>query len=187
MTNQPSLQSKLLRAGTSGLPKLPSQLSVSQWPSDVALWEGIARDALPPPDAPPSQRWRRARIALLALGATLLLAGVITVIVLLKQGKLSGGRGGSGSANGTGDDDSPLAYLPRQRNSTVQPAFQAELHPYMLPAEVSASGMPPLAADVIVVGAGVAGLAAASVLSRNLSVLVLEARVSCSGSVLCSA
>lgn len=183
---QPSLQGKLLRAGTSGLPKLPSQLSGSQWTSEAALWEGAAQQALPPPNAPASSRWRRARIALLAVGAALLLAGVITLLVLLKQGKLSGGGDGSGSASGAADDYSPLPYLPRQRNATVQPAFQAELHPYLLPAEVTASGLPALAADVIVVGAGVAGLAAASVLSRNLSVLVLEARVSWGAGMLCS-
>ncbi|KAL4424379.1 hypothetical protein ABPG75_001680 [Micractinium tetrahymenae] len=171
---QPSLPAKLLRAGTSGLPKLPSQLS--GWPSDAALWEGGGQEALPPPDAPPSRRWRQARIVLLVLGVALLLAGVITLLVLLKEGKLSGGVGGSGSASGAEDDYSPLPYLPRQRNYTAPPAFQAELHPYLLPAELAASGLPPLAADVIVIGAGVAGLAAASVLSHNLSVLVLEAR-----------
>lgn len=56
-----------------------------------------------------------------------------------------------------------------------RPAFQGVLNPYREPSALGA----PLTADVIVIGAGVAGLAAARRLAKEgLDVLVLEARVS---------
>lgn len=95
-----------------------------------------------------------------------MLAAVITLIVLHKRGVLASGGGSY----------TPLPYYQRERNTTAEPAFAAELHPWLLPKELAALEMSP-SADVIVVGAGVAGLRAAQVLAANMSVLVVEARV----------
>jgi hypothetical protein len=89
------------------------------------------------------------------------------------------------TSGGDGDGYSPLPYLPRQRNSSAQAAFSQDLHPLLLPREAAALGLA-ADADVIVVGAGVAGLRAAAVLAaEGLRVLILEARVSEAGGAGC--
>ena len=120
---------------------------------------------LPSPLLPrPSSRLLRS--LLLAAAVAALIAG-ITLLVLWKAGVLSGG---------SEDEWQPLAYAQRSRAAAAQPAFAAELHPWLLPAEQAALGQQ-LDADVIIVGAGVAGLRAAEVLATRMRVLVLEARV----------
>jgi NADPH-dependent 2,4-dienoyl-CoA reductase/sulfur reductase-like enzyme len=99
----------------------------------------------------------------LLVGAAVL-AATITLIVLKKHGVLAPGGGST----------TPIPYFQRERNTTA--AFAADLHPWLLPKELTALGTSP-SADVIVVGAGVAGLRAAQVLAVNMSVLILEARV----------
>ena len=64
------------------------------------------------------------------------------------------------------------------RRSTYDPFYYGNLHPYLYPKERAEMG---IAADydVIVIGAGMAGLAAATSMQKEgLTVLVLEARVS---------
>lgn len=130
--------------------------------------------AEPPPRPPRHSRYcqwpRRGWLSYAGVAtAATLLAGAIALIVLHKRGVLSSSSGA--------DSYTPLPYFQRQRNDTAQPAFQSELHPWLLPAEQLALGLRPTV-DVIIIGAGMAGLRAAQVLERNMTVLVLEARVS---------
>ena len=129
-----------------------------------------------PASAPPARLWWCSRPRLRwAIGAlcVLLVATAITLIVLRAEGLLGGGGGRGGGPY------TPLPYSQRQRGeASATPAFRAELHSWLLPAEQAAAGIGNLTADVIVIGAGMAGLRAAQVLAAaNLSVLVLEARV----------
>lgn len=78
----------------------------------------------------------------------------------------------------SGGEWEQLPYAPRVTAEAATPAFRATLHPRMLPAEQEALGLS-LDADVIVIGAGVAGLQAAVTLSSRMRVLLLEARVRC--------
>lgn len=71
----------------------------------------------------------------------------------------------------------------RRKDSTVRrisydPLYYGNLHPYLFPSERIELGLE-TDADVIVIGAGIAGLAAAKTLQDegDLKVLVLEARV----------
>lgn len=125
--------------------------------------------SLPPPLPPaqPSQPWLL-RALLLAAGLVAVAAGV-ALLVLWRTGVLWSGGGE--------DDWEPLPYSPRVRSSSATPAFSAELHAWLLPSEQAALGQQ-LDADVIIVGAGVAGLRAAQLLAPLMRVLVLEARVS---------
>lgn len=130
-----------------------------------------AAGQLPSPLLPrPSRRLLR---GLLLAAAVAAVAAGITLLVLWKAGVLSGG---------SEDEWQPLAYAQRSSAAAAQPAFAAELHPWLLPAEQAALGQQ-LDADVIIVGAGVAGLKAAEVLATRMRVLVLEARVSTGGHV----
>ncbi|KAI7844728.1 hypothetical protein COHA_001815 [Chlorella ohadii] len=124
-----------------------------------------AAGQLPSPLPPPPRTSRLLRWSVAGAGIAAVAAGV-TLIVLWKVGVLSGG---------SGDDWQPLAYAQRQRTATALPAFSADLHPWLLPSEQAALGLQ-LDADVIIVGAGVAGLQAALTLPRSMRVLVLEAR-----------
>ncbi len=126
-----------------------------------------AAGQLPSPLLPPPRTRRLLRWSVAGAGIAAVAAGV-TLIVLWKVGVLSGGND---------DDWQPLAYAQRQRTAAALPAFSADLHPWLLPSEQAALGLQ-LDADVIIVGAGVAGLQAALTLPRSMRVLVLEARVS---------
>lgn len=131
--------------------------------------------ALPTPRA--SRGWLPRHVALLAVLVLLAAAGV-TLLVLWRTGVLGSGRGDGGGYR-------PLPYAPRAHNYTARPAFFAEPHSWLLPRERTAAlGGAPLDADVIVVGAGVAGLQAARMLAPRMRVLVLEARDRVGGRIL---
>lgn len=130
-----------------------------------------AAGQLPSP-LPPNPRSVWLLRALALAGALAAIAGV-TLLVLWKVGALSGG----------GEDDwQPLPYAQRQRAAAAVPAFSAELHPWLLPSEQAAIEEQ-LDTDVIIVGAGVAGLKAAQTLAGRMRVTVLEARVSGHGAL----
>lgn len=103
-------------------------------------------------------KWAR---IVIALAAVVLVAGGV-VIALLATGVIQV-RG---------------AHTTRVRRISYDPLYYGNLHPYLYPAERAQFGVH-TDWDVIVIGAGVAGLAAAQVLSAEagLEVLVLEARV----------
>ena len=132
---------------------------------------GSGAGSLPPPLPPQdSQPWLL-RGLLLVAGLAAIAAGV-TLLVLWRTGVLWAGGGAD-------DGWQPLAYSPRVRSNDATPAFAAELHAWLLPGEQAAlGGGQQLDADVIIVGAGVAGLRAAQLLAPLMRVLVLEARVS---------
>lgn len=124
----------------------------------------------PPATAAPRQwqwcnRWRL--VAMVGTLAAAIAVG-ITLGILGSMGKLSGGSKAG-------------AYFvssPRNRSYIIQPAFQAELHTWLMQVEVAGLLGAATDADVIVIGAGVAGLAAAAALqAQQLRVVVLEARV----------
>lgn len=132
--------------------------------------DGPWQQAGGPPPAAERARGRRRSGALAALLAAI--AAATTLLVLWRTGVLGGGSG-----DGT---YRPLALPPRVRSQAAVPAYTAALHPWLLPAEQAALGLAGanrLDADVIVVGAGVAGLQAAQLLAPHKRVLVLEARV----------
>ena len=132
-------------------------------PPPLAAW--------PPEAAAPRTTWQRwrARWPLFLLLA-LMISGVTALVILAKRGVFTGTKSAGAQP--------PLDYYQRPRASAAAAAFNASLHPMLLPEELAAAGAPTLSADVIVVGAGAAGLAAAGLLARNTSVLLLEARVS---------
>lgn len=110
--------------------------------------------------------WQHVTVVVVAVAA--LLATAITLGVLGTAGKLSRQKAA----------ETYFVGGVRQRQNAAVPAFSAELHTWLLPSELAAMGASP-SADVIVVGGGVAGLAAANALSgQSYNVIVLEARVS---------
>lgn len=124
------------------------------------------------PPAKPAPLWRRCTWRSTALG--------ILAVAVVAAGIVLAVLGTSGKLTGSGEEDGTIyAVSARNRSYPVEPAFQAELHSWLLPAEVSSVLGSSTDADVIVIGAGVAGLAAAALLqARQLRVTVLEARVS---------
>lgn len=164
----------------------PAQWSPNAtWMRDASSWGASQPSAPPlpqppraahPPPRPPRHRsncgTRRWLIGGAVILGAALAAGLIAFIVLRKRG----------SAHGS-DGYTPLPFVDRDRNTTA--AFSADLHPRLLPSEAAALGLSSLTADVVVVGAGIAGLRAAQLLAAaNMSVLVLEARVRVGGRVL---
>jgi hypothetical protein len=116
----------------------------------------------------PQSCWGRHQVRVVTVVACLLvIAAGATLGGLAAAGKLSKP---AGEALSEAEESAGARILALGR-----PAFQGALQPYRDPSQLKA----PLTADVVVIGAGMSGLAAArQLVDEGLDVLVLEGRVS---------
>ena len=160
----------------SGTPASRSPGSCSEGPNAPLRQVQVSTEQPSPATEPPPQATTRRlfsypptrrRAAALA-GAALLATAAVALIALGAAGLLTGRHRGRGAA----------PRRPRAPQQSVDPAFYGNLHPYMTPADRAALGLNATTADVVVIGAGLAGLAAAQALTQGgMTVLVLESRV----------
>lgn len=143
------------QAGTKSAASAPGPLRDRYAGSQAAEWQAGAGRPPPPPTSngggTAARQATKGRFGLWAgvLTTVLLVALIaVTILVLWRSGIIFGR---------SGDDWEPLPYAPRVRVAAAEPAFQADLHPWLRTTEQAALGLQ-LDADVIVIGAGVAGL-----------------------------